>query len=1507
MALDLFVNFERHSNNPIFYRTTSSFLNNRTFTFKLSDLSSDTSLGTLLSAKYTLNNMDPTIGVGGVLWTPNHNDDFVLPLDFDTSSPCVCSIQVDVYGDGNVDEPFVTFSMSGVFVSEIPEVDFIAYPTLYLDPIKGEYAQIDSSNYLLSSRGLFFYGEGHTGIVSLSSNISLGYKDFVPVWLVGNNPADIAIKSETIKSVYSVVTDTKPDFETTTNTDISVKPSLAPIVDIAAGYNHSFFTKTDGTIWAYGSNDSGQLGVGDFTTSVLLTARQVKNITDSQEIDAGVDHSIFLRSDGTVWGSGKNTLGQLGETVEEFTNVPIQIVGIETVSRIAAGGYHNLFLKTDGSVWGCGSNDNSQLGTGDPETTTYTTPVQLDPSYDFIKISANTYHSLFVKSDGTVWGCGLNDKGQLGTNPSDLSVFSVVTQLTGISDVIDAKAGMNHSLFLKNDNTVWSCGSNEAGQLGSFIEENYSFEFVQVSNILSAAHIAAGDFHNAVLQLDGSVWAWGFNETGQLGFESTEQFIVSAMPVNITETVKIVANNDFTLFLKDDEIAVSCGSNRYGKLGNVDIYKSSYSSELIEVAVEYHQIETITTNTRSTVTNLGTTVSIPTRTDDSKSIPISVWITNSSITTAGPIITYTDTGEVKYYPFFNSSIDINGMQANSLVKDNIEVKPYPKITEAKILQNPFAVAPEYDIFDTYTYVLPTDYSFETFTAKTATSRLYSRFVEEKFLGTQWEIAADPQQNSTIIPWSFTTPFLPNYKNYKFKLAYTPDTNSLFLPFYKLSPEYPTTVTITVSAFKSIRINLNSDWDEQLTVVVDKITTTFEPIPRLRLHTPKYFNIIGESVTFSIAKVPKPPLRIEEVVLTSSKSLDTLVLTQQKPTGTMTFDTLGLVDLQATGTIRDVYTQKLYPSTYLYNDIIEIVKEYNQVPDENSFYTKDTPYTLPYNEYPRLSPNEWAISDTVNSVIEKFYTTLETLQQKSAPYFKKDKFYSYLTPKPKKSVVDKSRLALTWQELDCSRGLLLPEESSKWTHFQSTTFDCLTTTWEQQTAEERVIKDPSGLEKYCIKWTWFWRKLGFSDLDVTWKQTKLNGEYAKKWMYEKCEKDENVNNCDRTEWKVVTIDTDAFPIPSSNIKEYCAIVDVDVVSTTKQLAIAYTNEVHLVDNNYACTHRARVSFADDSFNFQQIVALATNSEGMIVVLDGVIPRISVFRVYKNDLILHSVWGSYGRADSIQGFNNPTDIHIDAYDFIWVADYGNNCLKKFTLKGKPLATITNSYLDSNPPLSLCLDSQDNIHCLTNGGIFVFDSRGEYLYQYKLTEEMVDVNKINVSSNREMIYVTYKYGVAKYFRNGVFSHYVMKDEICGDGNVLEGFNSLYQDSFANLYITAGDKILNVQDLQHMQQLKSAINPALYWKLDELKIHKEEYIQSWVYLKSFHRLWDNIELLRNSLYYSTEDICKQYVAPKYAKEDLIIGQNEIVTNAVVNRLSEQLWTNMESIINYFDPNCKK
>jgi hypothetical protein len=318
-------------------------------------------------------------------------------------------------------------------------------------------------------------------------------------------------------------------------------------------------------------------------------------------------------------------------------------------------------------------------------------------------------------------------------------------------------------------------------------------------------------------------------------------------------------------------------------------------------------------------------------------------------------------------------------------------------------------------------------------------------------------------------------------------------------------------------------------------------------------------------------------------------------------------------------------------------------------------------------------------------------------------------------------------------------------------------------------------------------------------------------------------------------------------------------------------------------------------------------MTTAADEKIVVLDGVLPRVSVYEFVNNDIVLKDAWGKYGLQKNPLGFKQPTDIHIDKYNSVWIADSGNNCVKKFTIVGKPLLTLTHALFDEEGILSVCVDSMDRLHCLTSSRIVVFDQTGSYLFDYKLHEDIVGAQKINTSYNEEMLYVTYTYGTAKYFRNGIFSNFIMKDIVCADGNYLRGYHSITQDKFRNVYITAGDKILHVQDIQQTVQLKAPIKPELYWEKQELTVHKEEYVQPWVYLKSFHRLWDNIELLRNSIFYTNGDPCKGFISPTYKKEDIVIGQNEIVTNSVVNRITEQLWTNLQSLIKFFDPDCKK
>jgi alpha-tubulin suppressor-like RCC1 family protein len=183
------------------------------------------------------------------------------------------------------------------------------------------------------------------------------------------------------------------------------------VTKVAAGGYHSLFLKSDGSLWTMGDNDDGELGDGTYNQANLPEQIVASNIT---AIAAGVFHSLFLKSDGSLWTMGDNSYGELGDGTTDNdnynTNLPEQIVA-SNVTAIAAGVFHSLFLKSDGSLWVMGNNGYGQLGDGTYNTTNL--PEQIVAS-NVTAIAAGRYHSLFLKSDGSLWAMGYNASGQLG-------------------------------------------------------------------------------------------------------------------------------------------------------------------------------------------------------------------------------------------------------------------------------------------------------------------------------------------------------------------------------------------------------------------------------------------------------------------------------------------------------------------------------------------------------------------------------------------------------------------------------------------------------------------------------------------------------------------------------------------------------------------------------------------------------------------------------------------------------------------------------------------------------------------------------------------------------------------------------------------------------------------------------------------------------------------------------------------------------------------------------------
>jgi len=312
---------------------------------------------------------------------------------------------------------------------------------------------------------------------------------------------------------------------------------LTNVVAVAAGGAHSLALKSDGTVWGWGNNEFGQAGFGKIELIAggpdsympeqylkSYTPLQVQELTEVIAIAAGMDYSLALKADGTVWSWGSAQNGQLGGNPSAkglYTNIPGKVVvgttgrELTDITKISAGSAFALALKNDGTVWTWGGLLVNDEGIHNASSTA----IQVHSITDVINISAGYNHSLALKSDGSVWGWGTNDLFQLGDRDPEQS-WNQPLQINGINNVHSLVAGSYISLVLKTDGTVWSWGGNLWGQLGDavpFEQEPLSMNPVQVKELTNATALSSGLGFVIARQSGGNIWAWGANSEGQLG------------------------------------------------------------------------------------------------------------------------------------------------------------------------------------------------------------------------------------------------------------------------------------------------------------------------------------------------------------------------------------------------------------------------------------------------------------------------------------------------------------------------------------------------------------------------------------------------------------------------------------------------------------------------------------------------------------------------------------------------------------------------------------------------------------------------------------------------------------------------------------------------------------------------------------------------------------------------------------------------------------------------------
>ena len=287
---------------------------------------------------------------------------------------------------------------------------------------------------------------------------------------------------------------------------------------IAAGTQFSIAIKTDGTIWSWGRNDSGQLGQTLAVATNRSSPVQIGALTDWLQVVCGNYHALAIKTNGTLWAWGRNSAGQLGLGNTTNRSSPVQVGALTTWSKIAAGNSYSAAVRSDGTLWTWGDNTQGQLGLGTSGAyTERSSPTQVGALTNWRDVVTGQA-TIALKTDGTLWAWGLNGDGNLGLN--NTTDYSSPKQVGSLTNWAQINCCRTTTIAIKTDNTAWIWGGNAYGQLWRGNTTNYSSP-VQLGALTNWSIIAGMADSVFGLKTDGTLSAWGRNQRGQLGFGNT--------------------------------------------------------------------------------------------------------------------------------------------------------------------------------------------------------------------------------------------------------------------------------------------------------------------------------------------------------------------------------------------------------------------------------------------------------------------------------------------------------------------------------------------------------------------------------------------------------------------------------------------------------------------------------------------------------------------------------------------------------------------------------------------------------------------------------------------------------------------------------------------------------------------------------------------------------------------------------------------------------------------------
>lgn len=316
---------------------------------------------------------------------------------------------------------------------------------------------------------------------------------------------------------------------------------------VVGGKAYGFFLAEDGSLWAAGTAESGVQGTNDGVDHKVLTRIGTDNDWADMACSRFWGYSAFaIKTNGTLWAWGENSAGQLGIGNTQAQTLPVQVGTDTDWKQVAAGVSSVLALKADGSLWGWGLNMYGELFGYEGRQSS---PVRLGSETDWEKVLVIEFRAYAVKKDGTLWAWGDNSRNLLGFNTpteeestSEGNPVEVVTepritkptQVTAVEGEVLAVSGCENTLSVATGTDgiiekVWMFGSNADGALGDGKglgngNKDIPFATVPVNPSLKSSlkftTMSSGQSYTMMLTDDGDIWGWGCNRGGQLGDET---------------------------------------------------------------------------------------------------------------------------------------------------------------------------------------------------------------------------------------------------------------------------------------------------------------------------------------------------------------------------------------------------------------------------------------------------------------------------------------------------------------------------------------------------------------------------------------------------------------------------------------------------------------------------------------------------------------------------------------------------------------------------------------------------------------------------------------------------------------------------------------------------------------------------------------------------------------------------------------------------------------------------